>query len=357
MGHRSSPLNNPIYFGEITIKWIATMRIFVTGATGFIGYAIVRDLVGAGHQVTGLVRSADAAARLEAVGAKAQRGTIEDPENLSRGAAVADGVIHTAFFHAFSQASLSTRLRVMFGGGPADIVKRFTAAAVETDRRAIEAFGTALRGEDRPLVIAFPTMAMAQGLLAIEADTADPTAVGGLRAPSEKAALTLVAHGIRASIVRLPPSVHDEIRQGLVTQLIAIARKKRISAYIGDGKNRWAAVHRLDASHLFRLALENGNAGARYHAVAEQGIPFHDIAEAIGRQLGVRIMALPHEEASGHFGWLAPFVAADNPVSSQATQERLSWQPTHPRLMADIAVALQDGQSSAVTAYLRERRT
>lgn len=319
------------------------MRVFVTGATGFIGSAIVGDLLEAGHQVTGLVRSAEAATRLEATGAKAQRGTIEDLENLSRGAAAADGVIHTAFFHAFSQASLGTRLRVMFGGSPANMVKRFMTAAVEADRLAIEAFGNALHGGDKPLVIAFPTMAMAQGRLAVETDTADPHAVGGLRARSEKAALGLVARGIRTTVVRLPPSVHDEIKQGLVTQLIAIARKKRVSAYVGDGKNRWAAVHRLDASHLFRLALENGEAGARYHAAAEEGIPFRDIAEAIGNHLGVGIASLAPEEASRHFGWLAPFIGTDNPVSSQGSRERLRWQPMHPPLMADITAALKDG--------------
>jgi nucleoside-diphosphate-sugar epimerase len=319
------------------------MRVFVTGATGFIGSAIVRDLLKAGHQVTGLVRSAEAATKLEATGAKAQRGTIEDLENLRRSAAAADGVIHTAFFHAFSQASLGTRLRVMLGGSPAHIVKRFMTAAVEADRLAIETFGNALQGGDKPLVIAFPTMAMAPRRLAVETDTADPRAVGGLRARSEKAALGLIARGIRATVVRLPPSVHDEIKQGLVTQLIAIARKKRVSAYVGDGKNRWAAVHRLDASQLFRLALENGEAGARYHAVAEEGIPFRDIAEAIGHHLGVEVESLTPAGAFRHFGWLAPFISTDNPVSSQGTQERLRWQPTHPQLMADVTAALKDG--------------
>jgi len=317
------------------------MQVFVTGATGFIGAAVVSDILEAGHQVTGLVRSAAAATRLEAAGARAHRGTIEDLASLRRGAAAADGVIHTAFFHAFGQASLGTRLRVMLGGSPANIVKRFMTAAVEADCRAIETLGTALQGGERSLVVAFPTMAMAQGALAVEGDSADPKAAGGLRARSEKAALALVARGVKATVVRLPPSVHDEASQGLVTQLIAIARKKRVSAYIDDGKNRWAAVHRHDASNLFRLALEKGEAGARYHAVAEQGIPFREIAVAIGRQLGVRVEGLSRQDAARHFGWLAPFVGADNPVSSQATQERLSWQPTHPRLMADIAATVR----------------
>jgi len=327
------------------------MRVFVTGATGFIGSAIVRELIEAGHEVTGLVRSAEAAAKLEAAGAKAQRGGIEDLESLADGAGRADGVIHTAFFHAFSQASFATRLRVMFGGSPTDIVKRFMTAAVEADRRAIETLGNAPRGDQRSLVIAFPTMAMTQGRLAVETDLADPNAVGGLRARSEEAALVLAARGVKATIIRLPPSVHDETRQGLITQLIAIARKKQVSAYvIGDGENRWAAVHRLDAAHLFRLALEDGEAGARYHAVAEEHIPFRDIAEAIGSHLGVQVEGLFPKDAQKHFGWLAPFVGADNPVSSEVTQQRLNWRPTHPRLMTDIATALRSAGARASAA-------
>lgn len=322
------------------------MQVFVTGATGFIGSAVVRELIDAGHEVTGLVRSTDAAAKLEAAGAKAQRGTIEDPECLARGAGSADGVIHTAFFHAFSQASLATRLRVLFGGSPTNIVKRFMSTAVEADRRAIETLGHSLCG-DRPLVIAFPTMAMAQDRVATETDAADVAAVGGLRARSEAAALALVARGVRATIVRLPPSVHDETRQGLITQLTAIARKKQVSAYVGDGANRWAAVHRLDAAHLFRLALEDGESGGRYHAVAEGGIPFRDIAEAIGRQLIVPVRSISLADAPKHFGWLAPFVAADNPVSSEATQERLRWRPAHPSLMADLGTPQRSADARA----------
>jgi len=325
------------------------MRVFVTGATGFIGSAIVRDLIEAGHQVTGLVRSADGAARLESFGAKAHRGTIEDLNGLRRAAATADGVIHTAFFHAFSHASLGTRVKVMFGGRPTSIVSRFMSAAVEADQHAIETFGDVLHGGGRVLVIAFPTMAMAPGRMATETDTADPNAVGGLRARSEKVALALVASGVRSTVIRLPPSVHDESRHGLVTQLLEIARKKRLSAYVGDGKNRWAAVHRLDASRLFRLALENGEGGSCYHAVSEEGIRFGNLAEAIGQHLGVRVASLSPEDASGHFGWLAPFVGADNPVSSRATQERLCWQPTQSLLMADIA--------AGSTSRNRHRRT
>jgi nucleoside-diphosphate-sugar epimerase len=256
-------------------------------------------------------------------------------------------VIHTAFFHAFGQARLSTRLLVMLGGSPANIVKRFMTAAVDADRRAIETLGSALRGREQCLVTAFPTMAMAPGRLAVEADAADPNAAGGIRARSEKAALELATRGIRATIVRLPPSVHNETKQGLVTQLIATARKKRTFAYVGEGKNKWTGVHRLDASHLFRLALENGEAGARYDAVAEEGIRFRDIAEGIARHLGVQARGLSPDDSSKHFGWLLPFIDAGNPFSGQVAQERLSWQPTHSRLMVEIASTLQNANPHA----------
>lgn len=318
------------------------MRVFITGATGFIGSAVVRSLVTAGHEVTGLVRSANAAASLEALGARACHGTIEDLDVLRRAAAAADGVIHTAFFHALSEASPGIRVRILFGGRPTNIVERFTTAAVGAERRAIETFGDALGARKGALVIAFPTMAMAPGRPALETDAADPGSVGGLRAQSEKAALDLVATGVSATVVRLPSSVHDETKLGLVTRLIEIAQKKRISAYPGDGNNRWAAVHRLDASLLFRLALESGEAGTCYHAVAEEGIPFRDIAEAIGRHLDVQAVPLSVEGAARHFGWLAPFVSVDNPVSSQATRERLGWEPRHPQLMADLMAFLRD---------------
>lgn len=318
------------------------MRVFVTGATGFIGSAIVRDLLAAGHQVTGLARSAQAAALLQAQGVKACRGTIEELDVLRRAAVEADGVIHTAFFHALSHASPLRRVRILLGGRPTHIVRRFSTTAVEVERRAIEAFGGALGANKRSLVIAFPTMAMAPERPALETDAPDPGAVGGLRAASEKAALDLVRTGVRATVVRLPPSVHDHTRLGLVTRLIDIARKKRVSAYPGDGSNRWAAVHRLDASVLFRLALENGEAGARYHAVAEEGVPFRDIAEAIGRHLDIQVAPLSPEDSARHFGWLAPFVGTDNPVCSRATRERLHWEPRHSPLMHDLAAVLQN---------------
>jgi len=321
------------------------MRVFVTGASGFIGAAVVRDLVDHGHEVTGLVRSDEAATRLRAAGVKARSGTIEDLDLLSREAANADGVIHTAFFHAFSQASLGVRLRVLLGGGPRGIVSRFMTVAVEADRRAIEALGRALPREGSPLVAAFPTMAMTAGRVALETDYADPEAVGGLRARSEQQVHALARTGVRASLVRLPPSVHDETKQGLVTQLIATARKTRASAYVGYGGNRWCAVHRQDAASLFRLALELGEAGAHYHAIGEEPLTFRTIAEAIGASLGIPVRNLDPNEAAKQFSWLAPFVGADNPVSSLDTQARLGWQADHPGLLADIGTALQAPQS------------
>jgi len=312
------------------------MRVFVTGATGFVGSAVVKELVEAGHQVTGLVRSEAGARSLVAAGAQAHRGTIEDLKSLRSGAVAADGVVHTAFFHAFSQAGLGTRLRVLFGGTPAGIVSRFMAAAVEADRRAIETLRDALEGRDRRLVAVLPTMALSPGRVATEEDAADPASVGGLRAGTEAAVLALASRGVRASVVRLPPSVHDQNKQGLVTRMIELARKKHVAAYVGDGKNRWAAVHRLDAARLFRLALENGETGARYHAVDDEGIAVHDIAAVIGRHLNFPVVAKSPREAARFFSFYAPFISADNPVSSLLTKRLLGWQPKETQLMPEI---------------------
>lgn len=312
------------------------MRVFVTGATGFIGSAVVKELIAAGHSVVGLARSDAAANSLIAAGAKPHRGTIEDLDSLRRGAAEADGVIHTAYFHAFSHASLAVRLRILFGGKPNGIVARFTSAATEADRRAIEALGTSIGGKDRALVVAFPTMALRAGHLATEQDAPDLQSVGGRRGASEEATLALAKRGVRASIVRLPPSVHGDGDHGLVWQLIASARKKAMSVYVGDGLNRWPAVHQLDAARLFRLALEKGRAGAKYHAVAEEGVAFKDIADVIGRRLSVPVQSRSQKEAAAVYSWLTPFAATDNPVSSVTTRAELDWEPKHKGLLQDI---------------------
>ena len=313
------------------------MRVFVTGASGFIGSAIVRELLGAGHQVVGLARSDASARSLVAAGAEVHRGDIQDLASLRRGAATADGAIHTAFFHALGQMSLATRLRVFLGGSPGGIVARFVGAAVDADQRAIETLGQALAGPDRPLVAAFGTLAMKAGQLATEDDPYDPDSIGQARARSEATMRELASRGVRTAVIRLPPVVHGVgDRAGFTPRLIQIARKKGQSGYLGDGTNRWPAVHRLDAARLFRLALEQGPAGATYHGVAEEGVPFRQIAEVIGQRLNIPIVSKTPAEAPKQFSFLSLFLGVDNPVSSQLTQQRLGWKPTQPGVIADF---------------------
>lgn len=287
------------------------MRVFVTGATGFIGTAVVRELIDAGHRVLGLARSDAAAKSLIAAGADVHRGSLDDLESLRAGAIAADGVIHTAFIHDFSNY------------GP----------AAEADRRAIESLGNALAGSDRPLIVTSGTLlAQRQGPLATEEDAHDPN----FPRKSEDAAVALAARGVRASVVRLPPSVHGNGDHGFVPHLIGVARENGVSAFIGDGLNRWPAVHRLDAAHLYRLALEKGNAGATYHGVADEGVPTREIAEAIGRGLKLPVVSKSQEAAADHFGWIARFFGIDGPASSTQTQQQLGWRPIQAGLIADL---------------------
>lgn len=293
------------------------MRVFITGATGWIGAAVVPELVGAGHQVVGLARSEASAAALAAAGAEAQRGTLDDLDGLRSGAAASDGVLHLAFKHDEA-----------FSG-------HFEAAA-DADRRAIETIGAALEGSGRPLVIASGLAGHRPGVVATENDAPDPHSPAGHRVLSEQTALSLATAGVRSSSLRLPPTVHGDGDHGFVATLVGIARDKGVSGYIGDGANRWPAVHRLDAARLFRLALESAPAGSVLHTVAEQGVPMRDIAEAIGRQLDLPVTSIAPDQAGDHFGWLARFLAIDVQASSALTRELLGWQPTRPGLIDDL---------------------
>jgi nucleoside-diphosphate-sugar epimerase len=286
------------------------MRIFVTGATGFIGSAIVPELINAGHQVLGLTRSEAGAKLLTAAGAQAHRGELTDLESLRKGAAMSDGVIHLAFIHDFSKFQENC----------------------EIDRRAIEALGSVLAGSNRPLIVTSGTAGLgAPGKLATE-DLDVPPNFPYPRV-SEQAALSL--KGVKASVVRLP-QVHDTVKQGLVTYLIAMAREKGVSAYVGEGRNRWSAAHVADVARLYKLVLEKNEAGAKYHAVDEEGVPMRDIAEAIGRGLKIPVKSVSPEEAQSHFGWLAMFAIHDLQASSAITRKKLGWNPTGPGLIADL---------------------
>ncbi|AEN08144.1 MULTISPECIES: SDR family oxidoreductase [unclassified Streptomyces] len=300
------------------------MRVFVTGASGWIGSAVVPELIGAGHQVVGLARSEASAAALTEAGAEVLRGTLDDLDILRGAAAETDGVIHLAFKHD-----------IAFSGGFEE--------ATDADRRAIDTFGEALAGTDRPFLIASGTVGLAPGRVATERDGLLPAPAGapGATGPAGRfanaqATIALAERGVRSSVVRLPPTVHGDGDQGFLAAVVATAREKGVSGYIGDGANRWPAVHRSDAAHLFRLALEGAPAGSTLHAVADEGVPIRTLAEVIGRHLGLPVASVSPDDAAGHFAWLAGFLGMDSPTSSAYTRELLEWQPTGPGLVEDL---------------------
>jgi nucleoside-diphosphate-sugar epimerase len=288
------------------------MRVFVTGATGWIGSAVVADLLDHGHEVVGLARSEESAEMLSATGAEVQRGSLEDPDTLRSAAAAADGVIHTAYIHDFAQMEMAAR----------------------TDLEAVQTLGAVLEG--RPLVVTTGVALANPGGVATEENRADPASTPHPRVATELEATALAARGVRTSVVRPAPSVHGNGDHGFVPILIGIAREKGVSAYVGDGANRWPAVHRLDAAPIYRLALERAEPDSVFHAVADEGVPTREIAEAIGEGLGIPTVSIERDQATEHFGWMGAFFGLDAPASSALTRERLGWTPTHPRLLEDL---------------------
>jgi nucleoside-diphosphate-sugar epimerase len=290
------------------------MRVFVTGASGWIGSATVPQLVNGGHEVVGLARSEASAAAIDATGAAVHRGTLEDLDSLRKGAGDADAVIHLAFIHDFTQME----------------------ANAQVDRRAVEAMGAVLEGSDRPLVIASGIGALGGGGVRSERDTRDVRHPLRARGETEAFALSLADRGVRSSSVRLPPTVHGDGDHGFMATLVTVARDKGVAAYVGDGANRWPAVHRLDAARLFCLALDGAPAGTALLGVAEEGIALRHVAEVIGHRLGVPVVSIAPEDAIEHFGWLGMLLGVDLPASSAITQELLGWSPVQVGLLGDL---------------------
>ncbi|MEO3807941.1 SDR family oxidoreductase [Sphaerisporangium sp. B11E5] len=295
------------------------MRVFVTGASGWIGSAVVPELIGAGHEVIGLARSDASAAALTAAGAQVRRGTIDDLDELRRGAEAADGVIHLAFKHD-----------VAFSGD--------FAGAAGADRLAVDTFGEALAGSDRPFVLASGMLGLTPGRVATERDSAGEIPETGLRTRqgTARAAIAFASRGVRSSALRLPPTVHGQGDKGFMAVLIGVARGRGVSGYVGDGSQRWPAAHRIDAANLFRLALEQAPAGSVLHGVADEGVPLLDVAEVIGRHLDLPVVSVRPEDAGEHFGWLGAYLSADSPASSALTRELLGWRPTQIGLIDDL---------------------
>lgn len=299
------------------------MRVFVTGASGWVGSAVVPELINAGHEVVGLARSEASAGALAAAGADVHRGSLEDLDTLREGAAKSDGVIHLAFIHDFNHFE----------------------AANKVDRQAIEAMGSALEGSGRPLLIASGVLTTAQGRPATEDD---PPLPGFPRSEAATITLDLAGKGVRSSVVRLPPTTHGRGDHGFIATIVGVARQRGVSGHVGDGSNVWAAVHRSDAARLYRLALEDATAGSVWHAVAEEGVPTRAIAEVIGRHLDIPVVSIAPEESAEHFGWIGVFWGANAPASSTLTQQRLGWQPTGPSLLEDLEAGRYFEQNRAV---------